>query len=224
MKGGSGDFTWSIATTGKATFNHITANKGGSIGGWTIGSTYLKGGTLTLNNSGAVSGSNWSVSKDGLAHFSKIYGQVANNYTFVGGGTTITGGGGTSLGHGSTSITGGPHGTQSLSNYVKSLTVDALNVASTFTFQGRSVKWDNCRVIVKRSMTWNNVTLSPAKSISASWKNLTKDGYEYAVDLDISWSHYSSYTYATDLSSTSWYRDLWLLVGKGNRVEGGGEA
>ena len=93
MKGGSGSFTWSIATDGKATFNHITANKGGSIGGWAIGSTYLRGGTLTLNNSGAVSGSNWSVSANGLAHFSKIYGQVPNNYTFKGGGITIGGGG-----------------------------------------------------------------------------------------------------------------------------------
>ena len=93
MKGGSGDFTRSIATTGKATFNHITADKGGSIGGWTIGSTYLKGGTLTLNNSGAVSGSNWSVSENGLAHFKKIYGQVPNNYTFKGGDITIGGGG-----------------------------------------------------------------------------------------------------------------------------------
>ena len=104
MYGGSGNFTWSIAPTGQATFNHITANNGGSIGGWAIGSTYLRGGTLTLNNSGAVSGSNWSVSADGLAHFAKVYGQVANGYTFIGGGTTITGGGGTSLGHGSTSI------------------------------------------------------------------------------------------------------------------------
>ena len=93
MEGGSGDFTWSIATTGKATFNHITADKGGSIGGWTIGSTYLKGGTLTLNNSGAVSGSNWSVSENGLAHFKKIHGQVPNNYTFKGGDITIGGGG-----------------------------------------------------------------------------------------------------------------------------------
>ena len=92
MEGG-GDYTWSIATDGKATFNHITANKGGSIGGWAIGSTYLRGGTLTLNNSGAVSGSNWSVSANGLAHFSKIYGQVPNNYTFKGGGITIGGGG-----------------------------------------------------------------------------------------------------------------------------------
>ena len=224
MYGGSGNFTWSIAPTGQATFNHITANNGGSIGGWAIGSTYLRGGTLTLNNSGAISGSNWSVSVNGLAHFSKIYGQVANNYTFTGGGTTITGGGGTSLGHDSTSITGGPYGTQSLPNYVKSLTVDALNVASSFTFQGRSVKWDNCRVIVKRSMTWNDVELSPAKSISASWTNLEKDDHKYAVDLNISWSYYGSHTFATNLQSTSWYRDLWLLVGKGSRVEGGGES
>ena len=218
---------WKIDSSGNAYFNHLEANKGGSIGGWTIGSTYLKGGTLTLNNSGAVSGSNWSVSADGLAHFAKVYGAVANNYSFTGGGTTITGGGGTSLGHGSTSITGGPYGTQSLPNYVKSLTVDALNVATSFTFQGKSVKWDECRVIVKRSMTWTNVDWSPVSSISASWTNLKRsddDNYKYAVDLDISYNYYSKRTVATDLSSTSWYRDLWLLVGKGNRVEGGGEA
>lgn len=108
MKGGSGSFTWSIATDGKATFNHITANKGGSIGGWAIGSTYLRGGTLTLNNSGAVSGSNWSVSANGLAHFSKIYGQVANNYTFKGGGITMGGGGsgGSSINPGAVGMAG----------------------------------------------------------------------------------------------------------------------
>ena len=84
---------WKINSSGNAYFNHLEANKGGSIGGWTIGSTYLKGGTLTLNNSGAVSGSNWSVSENGLAHFKKIYGQVPNNYTFKGGDITIGGGG-----------------------------------------------------------------------------------------------------------------------------------
>ena len=84
---------WKIDSSGNAYFNHLEANKGGSIGGWTIGSTYLKGGTLTLNNSGAVSGSNWSVSENGLAHFKKIYGQVPNNYTFKGGDITIGGGG-----------------------------------------------------------------------------------------------------------------------------------
>ena len=224
MKGGSGNFTWSIAPTGQATFNHITANKGGSIGGWAIGPTYLRGGTLTLNNSGAVSGSNWSVSANGLAHFSKIYGQVANNYTFKGGGTTITGGGGTSLGHGSTSITGGPHGTQSLPNYVKSLTVDALNVAHSFTFQGRNVKWNNCRVIVKRSMSWTNVKLNPVDSVSVSWTGVKKDNHNYVTDLKIYTTRPGEHTYAAHLQSTSWYRDLWLLVGKGDRVQGNGEA
>ena len=108
MYGGSGNFTWSIVPTGQATFNHITANNGGSIGGWAIGSTYLRGGTLTLNNSGAVSGSNWSVSADGLAHFSKIYGQVANNYTFTGGGITMGGAGsGSSINPGSVAMAGG---------------------------------------------------------------------------------------------------------------------
>ena len=223
MKGGSGNFTWSIAPTGQATFNHITANNGGSIGGWAIGPTYLRGGTLTLNNSGAVSGSNWSVSANGLAHFAKVYGQVANGYTFIGGGTTITGGGGTSLGHGSTSVTGGPYGTQSLPNYVKSLTVDALNVAHSFTFQGRNVKWNNCRVIVKRSMSWTNVKLNPVDSVSVSWTGVKKDNYNYVTDLKIYTTRPGEHTYAAHLESTSWYRDLWLLVGKGDRIQGNGE-
>lgn len=141
MEGGSGDDTWRIETTGKATFNHITANKGGSIGGWAIGPTYLKGGTLTLNNSGAVSGSNWSVSADGLAHFNKIYGQVANNYTFVGGGTTITGG--SSGAGGSTNLTAGTTsvGSKSLNQHIKDLVVEKLSVTSGLNFLGTQVGW-----------------------------------------------------------------------------------
>jgi len=92
MSGGS-SYTWSILANGKATFNHLTANGGGQIGGWTIGSNYLKGGSLTLNNNGAINGSGWSISAAGLAHFTKVYGQVANGYTFVGGGITMSGGG-----------------------------------------------------------------------------------------------------------------------------------
>lgn len=109
MNGGSGGSTWSIAPSGQATFNHITANNGGSIGGWAIGSTYLRGGTLTLNNSGAISGSNWSVSANGLAHFAKVYGQVANGYTFIGGGITMggSGSGGSSINPGAVGMAGG---------------------------------------------------------------------------------------------------------------------
>ena len=203
MKGGSGDYTWSIATDGKATFNHITANKGGSIGGWTIGATYLKGGTLTLNNSGAVSGSNWSVSADGLAHFSKIYGQVANNYTFVGGGTTITGG--SSGAGGSTNLTAGTTsvGSKSLNQHIKDLVVERLNVTESFTFNGYSVKWEQVKVVTRRSMTW------------------TKIKGELWVDIELDDGKIKKYSYidpsdgtVANLSSTSYYRNLYLLVGK----------
>jgi len=109
MYGGSEGFTWSIAQDGKAIFNHITANGGGTIGGWAIHATKLVGGTLTLNNTGAISGSSWSISADGLAHFSKVYGEVANNYTFVGGGSTMSGGSGgtTTLPSGTRAYVGG---------------------------------------------------------------------------------------------------------------------
>ena len=158
MYGGSGNFTWSIAPTGQATFNHITANNGGSIGGWAIGSTYLRGGTLTLNNSGAVSGSNWSVSADGLAHFTKVYGQVANGYTFVGGGITMGGGGsgGSSINPGAVGMAGGAgiNNGNSLGGglyraykaqfdqlYAKKADIENLNVLSKLSYKGISASW-----------------------------------------------------------------------------------
>ena len=151
MGGGSGNNTWSIATDGKATFNHLTANKGGSIGGWTIGTNSLKGGTLTLNNSGAISGSNWSVSADGLAYFKKIYGEIADGHTISGGGTTI-GNGGTNI---PTYTTVGGTG---LSTYVKNLVVNTLNVTDSFTFNGVSVKWQTVNVVTTAALYWSTVT------------------------------------------------------------------
>ena len=65
MKGGSGDYTWSIGTSGQANFNYLTANKGGKIGGWTIGKNTLTGGGLTLNSGGSISGPGWSISSNG---------------------------------------------------------------------------------------------------------------------------------------------------------------
>lgn len=211
MKGGSGDYAWSIATNGKATFNHITASKGGTIGGWTIHSTKLVGGTLTLNNSGAIDGSNWSISSSGLAHFSKIYGQVANSYTFVGGGTTITGG--STGANGSTNLTAGRTtvGSKSLNQHIKDLVVERLNVTSEFIFNGRGVKWQLVRVITKRKMSWTNYKISPVASIEHTDGKITKI------------TSYTEMELAGNLSSTSWYRELYLLVGKGALTSGNGE-
>ena len=44
----------------------------GEIGGWTINTDSLTGGSLTLNKSGAVTGTKWSVTADGKATFSDI--------------------------------------------------------------------------------------------------------------------------------------------------------
>ena len=65
MNGGSGNYTWSIGTNGQANFNYLTANKGGKIGGWTIGKNTLTGGGLTLNSGGSISGPGWSISSNG---------------------------------------------------------------------------------------------------------------------------------------------------------------
>ena len=212
----AGKVGWQIKSNGTAEFNSLKANKGGSIGGWKIGSTYLKGGTLTLNNSGAVSGSNWSVSEDGLAHFSKIYGQVANDYTFVGGGTTITGGspdsgGSTNLTPSSTTVGSGTN-KKELAKYIKDLVVDRLNVTDSFTFNKKSVKWEECTVIVKRTMTWGH-----SGDKKALFDFTVKDG-------KVSGGTWLTEDWTCNLSSTSYYRNLYLLVGKGERQEGGGEA
>jgi hypothetical protein len=76
MSGGSGDSTWSISTSGVATFNRILANKGGSIGGWTIGEHTLSGedsgGKITMDARGSISASNWSINRNGRATFSDV--------------------------------------------------------------------------------------------------------------------------------------------------------
>lgn len=68
----TGGYSWSIDTSGVATFNRLIANNSGSIGGWTIGSSTLSGGNITLNSNGSMSGSNWSISTGGVASFTNV--------------------------------------------------------------------------------------------------------------------------------------------------------
>ncbi len=198
MNGGSGGSTWSIAPSGQATFNHITANNGGSIGGWAIGSTYLRGGTLTLNNSGAISGSNWSVSADGLAHFSKIYGQVANNYTFKGGGITMggSGSGGSSINPGAVGMAGssGVGVAGSLGNglytdykarfdqlYAKQADIENLNVLSKLKYGGNNAYWGSVvssisDVSLSASSSGNDRSISLTISFNKKYAVVTDGG------------------------------------------------
>ena len=61
---GSGNF--SVSANGSLT------SKSGTIGGWTIGTNTLKGGSLTLNSEGSIIGPRWSITKDGYATFTDV--------------------------------------------------------------------------------------------------------------------------------------------------------
>lgn len=50
----------------------LKAENGGTIGGWAIGKDTLKGGSLTLNSEGSITGPRWSITKDGYATFTDV--------------------------------------------------------------------------------------------------------------------------------------------------------
>lgn len=163
ISGGS-KYKWNIDTYGTATFNNLIASKSGLIGGWTIGSNYLMGGKLTLWNNGRIKGDSWQISSTGLAHFSKIYGEVPNTYQFKGGDITIGGGGsggGSSINPNSVGY-GGGYG-QSLNDgmyadhklrfdeiYAKKAEFESLIVNDSFTLGGVRVVWSNANTVVTR--------------------------------------------------------------------------
>lgn len=72
MTGGSGDNTWSINQSGIATFNNIQANRGGSIGGWTINPDSLSGGDMTIRSEGSLYGHGWQITREGNANFDSV--------------------------------------------------------------------------------------------------------------------------------------------------------
>ena len=59
-----------IATSGEFT-GKITASDG-TIGGWSIGTETLKGGNVTLNKNGNISGKDWSITNAGVATFKNV--------------------------------------------------------------------------------------------------------------------------------------------------------
>lgn len=106
MTGGSGDNTWSIDQSGIATFNNIRANRGGSIGGWTINPDSLSGGKMTIRSEGSLYGPGWSITREGAANFDRVtankvwsFGSGSNTWSNTGfnyglgnlGGNTVNG-------------------------------------------------------------------------------------------------------------------------------------
>ena len=134
------------------------------------------------------------------------YGSIANGgFSLSGNGTTYNTSG-LGMSESSTNLGG-----KNIVTRVKELAVDSLNVSSELTFQGTKVKWQSIRCIVKRKMTWTNVTTAYVTGVSGG------------KDSEVSVTKDESRKYCTDLESTSWYRDFYILTNKGDRNEGGGE-
>ena len=58
----------------------------GQIGGWTIGTHKLSGGSMDINDDGSLSGPHWSISSSGYATFSDI--KITNEHSHYSDGTT----------------------------------------------------------------------------------------------------------------------------------------
>lgn len=205
------DWTWNINKDGAATFNRLIANNSGEIGGWKIGSIYLKGGKLTLYNDGSIYGDNWNIDSTGLAHFSKIYGEVPNNYQFIGGDITIGGGGkygGSSLNPNSVGYGGGgysgnlndgmyaDHKAKFDEIYATKAEFDYLSVFKGINFTGINLGWTAVNSITGIYVAFNGT--EKTLTVQANYTQKQVLGYTP----DYSSSSHSNYTYIPIPSST----------------------
>ncbi len=123
--------------------------------------------------------------------------------------------GGTGINSSGTSFTGSRTTVDSkaLPTYIKDLAVESLNVSDELVFQGYSVKWQSVKVITKRKMEWSHKSYSFVTDVS--WNEEEED-----VEVDRCGEH----DFVFDLTSTSYYRNLFILTNKGEEKEEGGDA
>lgn len=234
---------WSINQDGSATFKNLSASsKDGEASAWSIN----RNGSASFNNVKITGGSlkigtddgssNYAyISSSGNAKFHNItatgtinavggyIGASGNSIgsgglSFTVGSMGISGSGmtvngtGTSLTEGKTSVGG-----KNIKTYIKDLTVGTLDVADELTFQGKKCKWQSIKVITKRSMTWTHGDrfLLTSNSVSVSGTapkdggSVTSTGTLSTDKQDVVWG----------LSSTSWYRNLWILTNASDETE-----
>lgn len=121
------DSLGNLSASGVELSGKITASSG-EIGGWKIDGSSISAGKLKLNSNGSIDGTNWSANGGGVSSSS----------------------GGWSLGSGGASYSSDKFGVdgQELPEYVKGLVVDTLDVNTEFTFQGKTVKWQEQDLVV----------------------------------------------------------------------------
>ena len=237
------DGNWSINQDGSATFKNLSASsKEGEASAWSINrngsasfnNVKITGGSLKIGTDNGSSDYAY-ISSSGNAKFHNItatgtinavggyIGASGNSIgsgglSFTVGSMGISGSGmtvngtGTSLTEGKTSVGG-----KNIKTYIKDLTVGTLDVADELTFQGKKCKWQSIKVITKRSMTWTHGDrfLLTSNSVSVSGTapkdggSVTSTGTLSTDKQDVVWG----------LSSTSWYRNLWILTNASDETE-----
>lgn len=159
-----GTSSWSITSTGEATF------KRGTIGGWQLkqrytdkeGNTYpdrLVGGKITLNSTGSITGPTWSINSEGVAHFGQIYGKVMSGKSFTANGFVLGGGGangGSSISPSTVGMSGGAglsspnsfgaklydaYKTEFDKLYIKEADIDSAWIRKKLNYKGFEAKW-----------------------------------------------------------------------------------
>ncbi len=210
----------------------LKANRG-TIGGWTItGSTIqttAKNQTvkLSIDSNGSLSGPSWQITSGGDAYFKNLYGTIKDGKTLSGGGASIGNGGLTNTGSislGGNGSIGGCEMKEGVLNvdsaHIKDLSVDKIYDSNDKT-ASKGVEWQQISVITKRSMSWEhgNRFLLTKKSVSLSGSVQQDGSVTVSGDLSV-----ESRDVVWDLESTSWYRKLYLLVGKGALTKGEGES
>ena len=162
---------WKISQNGDVDFNS------GTVGGWTINGTTLTGGSMTINSEGSISGSGWKINKDGVAHFSQIYGTVPSGYTFNLNG--LLGGSGNLARDAGLSGSGMRLGGSGIGSYINPTGVSAGN---GYTLQGHfntlyadKAEFGELKTKVANISNLNVMSKLSYRGNSASWSSMVSD-------------------------------------------------
>ena len=127
-----------LGSTFSVNSNGYLTSTSGTIGGWTIGTSSLSAGSLSLYSDGSMSGPGWSITAGGYATF--------NNINITGGSIDV--GGSTFSNDGGSTLAGGTrYGGKTLSTYIADKVqagigeFDDLFANKSFTLGGRKTIW-----------------------------------------------------------------------------------
>lgn len=194
--------------TGNLTATTLTANQSGTIGGWTIGSSSLSANNITISSNGSISGSDWSISASGDAHFNNLYGTIKSGQSL-----SSTGG------SGSWSMPGGG-GSPSWNYGGYTMSPTKIKSFTTLKLKTRAMDQTNWK-IVKETVPIGqciSITTDGTQSIQGTISGSTSEGQsisgtctisvpKYKISIDQNYSLIKSTNYIGSQVVVGWHSD-----------------